>query len=163
MNNPTPQERFDDIKNYDNLKNKGFNFPYLQVKNASYKGLGVFTTEDIKENQIVEFCHCLVLGYPQKYTTDKKILEYTYRTNCSCDDCKKHGQKLLIPFGYGSIYNSAETKEDANCHWYIMFKNKVIIYKALRNIKAGEEILPWFGENYYNFWCKKNKSNINVN
>lgn len=161
MNDLNTQEVYNNLVKYKKLKEHGFNFPYLQVKNAGNKGLGVFVTEDIRENEVIEFCHCLVLEYPQKYTTDKNILEYVYKTNCSCDDCKRHGQKLLIPFGYGGIYNSAETEEDANCKWYTMMKDKVIIYKASRNILAGEEILLWFGQKYYDYWCKKNMPNMN--
>ena len=42
-------------------------------------------------------------------------------------------------------------------------KKIVIIYKATRNIKAGEEILLWFGDKYYNAWCKKYVPKVNVN
>ena len=73
MINPDVQERYKDITEYEKLKNKGFNFPYLQVKKAGYKGLGVFTTQDINQGSIIEFCHCLVLDYPQKYVNDKGI------------------------------------------------------------------------------------------
>lgn len=163
MYSPNPQEIYDDSIKYKSSKDKGFNFPNLVVKDAGYKGLGVFAAQDIKENDIVEFCHSLLLDYPFKYTTDKSIIRYAYSLNCSCDDCKKHGQKLMIPFGYGAIYNSADKEEEKNCNFYILSKDKVIVYKAIRDIKAGEEILLWFGEKYYNAWCKNYIPKVNVN
>ena len=163
MNTPNTQEIYNDLAKYKKLKDQGFNFSSLLVKDAGHKGLGVFTTQDIQENDVIEFCHSLILDYPAKYVTDKNIMRYAYSLNCSCDDCKKHGQKLMIPFGYGAIYNSAEKEEEKNCDWYILSKSNVIIYKATRNIKAGEEILLWFGDKYYNAWCKKYVPKVNVN
>jgi hypothetical protein len=163
MYNPNPQENYNDLVKYKKLKDQGFNFPNLLIKNAGYKGLGVFTTQDIKENSIVEFSHAVMLNNPSNYTTDQSIRRYAYTLNCSCEDCKKHGQKLMIPFGYGAIYNSADKQEEKNCDFYILSKEKVFVYRASRDIKAGEEILLWFGEKYYNAWCKKYIPEVNVN
>ena len=49
-------------------------------------------------------------------------------------------------FGFGCAYN---TSENPNVTWYELPGRKVFEYKALRDIKAGEELLVDYREAVY--------------
>jgi SET domain-containing protein len=143
---------------YELLKINGFNSSHLEIKTASDKGLGVFARQLITKGSIIEYSHCIVLEYPEKYMRDRGIRQYHFLNDCNCEACKRHGKVLLIALGYGSIYNCSESEAEANCRVQSSLEKKLIVFTALRDINPNEEILCWFGQNYYDIWCKKNNA-----
>lgn len=141
---------------YSNLKISGITNKHLQLKQSSIPnaGMGVFAAEDIVVDDAIEFCHSIVLDNRSRYTFDKKLTQYGYMAPCSCQSCKEHGNQVMLPLGFGMIYNSAESKEKANCEYFTIPEEKLVVFIASDNIKAGEEILTWWGEGYYNAWCR---------
>jgi hypothetical protein len=135
------------------LKAEGFFTPHLRVKEAGVKGLGVFADQDIPKGQPIEFCHSIVMEYRNRYQHDPEFRRYSYWANCECEECKRHGSQAVLPLGNGCIYNCADSKDLANCAYQVMAKEKLVIFFSTKDIKAGEEILTWWGEGYYNRYC----------
>jgi SET domain-containing protein len=42
-----------------------------------------------------------------------------------------------VVFGYGSLYNHSES---ANVHFHRDFRNRLMVFKAVRDIALGEEL-----------------------
>lgn len=139
----------------DHLKT-GISGKNLLVKASSIDGagLGVFAQVDFAEQDIIEFCHCVVFDWRRKYIKEPRIEQYAYSPKCECEECKKHGANIVLPLGYGMIYNSAESLEAANCMFFIVPAHRMMAFVAKKPIKAGEEILTWWGQAYYDKWCK---------
>lgn len=124
----------------------GYNNSHLYIKNVNqHKGLGVFPNQNIKEGQIVEFCHCVKIDTPKQWIHDRGLLKYCYWTN--------YGQGVM-PLGYGPIYNSADRQHLRNTDFFIFPEDNLIVFVAQKNITAHEEILVWWGDSYYENWCK---------
>ncbi len=110
---------------------------HLVVKNARGKGRGVFTTKAIKKGAIVEICPTV----PLSIKDGKKVMEtilghYAFEWG-------KNGREAAIALGYGSIYNHSATPNITYDH---KEKKNQIVFTAIRNIRAGEELLS----NYHN-------------
>jgi SET domain-containing protein len=150
------QEQIEKI--WKEVKKDGYTNKHLLVKDAEFKGLGVFAKNGIKQGQIIEFCHSIVLSWKRRYVNDPSIIKYAYWSPCNCSDCQTHGNSGMLLLGNGSIYNSAPTAEERNADFFVYPKLGLGIFVALKPIKAGEEILTWWGQSYYDSWCKKQES-----
>ena len=102
-------------------------------------GYGVFTNKEIQKGEIVEVCYYLEFN-----NVTGEIVDYLFKnTNTST---------LLLPLGYGSIYNHSYTP---NIRWEVLKPDiKIITFTALIDIKDGEELRFNYGEKY---WIDKKK------
>ena len=132
----------------------GYLNPNLGVKRAGLKGLGVFALRDIEEGQDIEFCHAIVMSHRMKYVSDPQLKRYTYWAHCNCQECKNHGSQAVLPLGYGCIYNSADSQGEANAEFRVNASMGFVLFRAKKNIKEGDEILTWWGQGYYDTYCK---------
>lgn len=143
---------------YDYIEKKALGFgnsDRLYIKTAAHKGLGVFAKCNIPKGEVIEYCKCAVLDWRSKYHHDSKLLRYVFADEtCLCNHCKKHGHILMLPLGYGGIYNSADNSENANVKYYLYQASKVIIFVADKDINKDQEILYWRGQEYYDNYCK---------
>ena len=155
INNLNLQNKEEVEEAWSRIKKQGFNNTNLIVKESEGKGLGVFAKEKIKKGEIVEFCHVIVSEWKRKYIHDKSILKYSYWNNCACDDCKRHGGNSMILLGNGSIYNSAESSDLKNVSFSLFASLNLAIFIADKDIQSDEEILTWWGQSYFDSWCKK--------
>jgi len=124
----------------------------VYIKISGNKGFGVFARKDIKPNEVIEYCHSMVLSVYKKDQPDMKLRQYAYTA--------KAGENLtdrinIIPFGYGEIYNSSDTKEEANTTYRIYTEHNLIVFRAIKKIPKDDEILVWWGKGYYDFWINK--------
>jgi hypothetical protein len=142
------------INDWTKIRAEGYSTDHLEIKSDIIKGMGVFAKKDFNKGDIVEYCHSMLYDWREKYIHDRTIMEYAYRHWCDCTDCRNHGGLKITPFGFGSIYNSSETKETANIIHWIFPSHRFMAYEAVREIKKGEELVSWFGEGYYNDFCK---------
>jgi hypothetical protein len=142
------------LADYARLRLTGFQPANLEVRDAGAKGLGVFATDSFARGAIIEYCHVILLGFRHRYTHDPALKQYCYWLNCSCKECKSHGTQGIIALGFGSIYNSADSELEANTTWRAFGKERLIVFIAKREIVPGEEILTWWGQKYYDNWCK---------
>jgi hypothetical protein len=129
----------------------------ITVKESSIPGagLGVFAKTNFLVDDIIEFCPSIVLDWRSRYVQIPKIKQYAYNHTCNCEDCKKHGGYVVIPSGYGMIYNSANSDEEKNARFVVLSGLKLVAFSAVKEIKAGEEILTWWGQSYFDSWCKR--------
>jgi len=139
---------------WDKIKKQGFTNEKTIVKSSLGKGLGVFAKSKIKKGEIIEYCHLMTLAWKSNYVFDQSVKQYAYWGNCPCDDCIRHGNTGMILFGNGSIYNSAESEDSKNLSVSLYPKIKLAVLTADKDIQQNEEILTWFGQNYYDNWCK---------
>jgi SET domain-containing protein len=145
----------DYVAEWKKLKVQGVLNDHLEIKESPGKGMGVFALRDIAEGDVIEYCHAIVLDWRRKYIGESQIRRYAYWSGCPCDDCKKHGDRAVIPLGYGCIYNSAEKQEEANAANHIHVNDSLQVFTAKRPIAAGEEILVWYGQGYLDYWCPR--------
>lgn len=103
----------------------------ITVKRTPKKGLGVFALRDIKEGEIIENAPALIFD-----TKGRKHLEKTLLSHYIYPWRSTRGAALVL--GYGSIYNHSYSP---NADWKQNFKTKCMVYRAIQNIKKGEEIL----------------------
>ena len=105
--------------------------PTIVVKKVTRsKGRGVFAGKSFKKGEIIETCPVINITPKERKTIEKTIFNYyiyPWRSTRS-------GSLVL---GYGSIYNHSFTP---NADWKQDFKTNSMVYKAVRDIKKGEEI-----------------------
>lgn len=102
----------------------------LVVKNISKKGRGVFTRSLIKKGEVVEICPVIILPYKDRKLVDKtKVIDYYFYWGPK--------NQPAIALGYGSLYNHSY---DPNIEYDQNVKKKVIVFKAIKNIKKNEEL-----------------------
>lgn len=153
------------IEAFRGMKEKGFRPPAVTIKNAGHKGLGVFAATGFKAGDPIEFCHAFILEWQAKYQRDSMISKYCFAVPCHCQpapnkppcllDCPKNGHRTMMPMGYGSCYNSSDIQGEANAQWMMFVEESLLVVAAIKDIQDGDEILTWFGQGYYDSWCKK--------
>src|SRR5574343_207342 len=110
---------------------------HLFVSNAGHKGRGVFTSKLLKKGDLIEICPVIEVSYKDHQKMVGHILEnYTFVWNT-----KKRRAAIIL--GYGSLYNHSGKP---NADYLKRLKDGVMIFKALKNIKPGEEITIDYGE-----------------
>jgi len=135
---------------YEELLKSGISNEFIEVKKSQIEGggLGVFAKKDFEKDEVIERCHMIVLDWRSSYPYPPAIPRYAYTFNCDCNECEKYGRKHGISLGYGSIYNTALKREDANAVWYLNIHTPVQIFICAKPIKKGEEILVYYSDGY---------------
>ncbi|MGF7230519.1 SET domain-containing protein [Arachidicoccus sp.] len=106
-------------------------FPFLTIAPSGNKGKGVFTSENIPANTVIEISPVIVLS-----AKERKHLEHTklYHYIFEWGDSRK---KAAVALGYISMYNHSY---DANCEYEMDFEDSSITIKTVKAIKKGEEL-----------------------
>lgn len=102
----------------------------IEIKRTANKGLGVFALKDFQDGEIIESAPVLIFD-----TKGRKNLEKTQLSHYIYPWRSTRGAALV--FGYGSVYNHSYSP---NADWKQNFKTKSMVYRAIKNIKNGEEI-----------------------
>ncbi len=104
----------------------------IEIKKISpSKGWGVFALQNFAVGDIIESCPVLNLT-----PTERKHCEHTMLANYMYP--WKSLKSGVVVWGYGSIYNHSYTP---NADWKQNFKTNCMVYKAIKPIKKGDEIL----------------------
>lgn len=149
------QEKRELLFDYYEYREMGYSNSRIYIKTADHKGLGVFAKEPIKAGEPIEFCHSIVLKWRKKYHHDKALLRYVFSdVHCKCKECRRHGPILMLPLGYGGIYNCSSSEETSNCKYVLFQPKRLIIFIATKDIEPDDEITCWFGEFYYKYYCE---------
>lgn len=128
------------------------NNQYIQSKKIIVKfscpemGVGVFATEDIEKDELIERCPLIQLAWRSQYHGDPQIRKYCFPLHCNCQDCQKNSPRLFISLGYGSLYNH---QDENNCYTSFNYKDLIADYIAIQPIKKGEEIFINYGDKYF--------------
>lgn len=92
---------------------------------------GMYCTEDIQRDSVIEICPIIVIPGEQAREIVRGYVLYEYYF-----EWKK--ESIAIALGYGSLYNHSEKP---NAIFEPDYKSQYIIFKSLKEISAGEEIL----------------------
>jgi len=108
----------------------------IKIMPIKGKGRGVFAMEDIKEGEIIEYCPIIFLSEKEIKFLDNEsdILKFYYLFQYAID-------KHCIMLGYGSIYNHSKDNPNADIDYDTEDPKSFLIFTAIKDIKAGEEIV----------------------
>lgn len=153
-----PSHSQKDIEYLQKLKD-GISLNDIEIKPSKIEGAGtgVFARRRFEPFDVIEYCHVIVFEWREKQLQDISVTKYAYSYSCDCSKCRWDGRKMAMPLGFGAIYNSALTKEEANCEHYVNIHTPVQIFYAVKPIEAGEEILTYYGDAYVNAFLKRKK------
>lgn len=105
--------------------------PSLFIAPAGDRGRGVFTSENIEMGTIIETSPVIVMSAEERKLLDQTLLhDYIFEWGVKKDQC-------CMALGYVPLYNHSYR---ANCEYEMDFDHACISVRAVRFIKAGEEI-----------------------
>lgn len=105
--------------------------PILAIAPSKERGRGVYATEAIEAQTIVEISPVLVLSMEDRKKAEETLL-YNYIFEWG------EGHELgALGMGYISIYNHSY---QPNCSYQMDFENELMTITAIHDIAAGEEL-----------------------
>lgn len=94
-------------------------------------GSGVFTSEFIPKNTVVEVSPVIVMSQEERKLLDKTLLhDYIFEWG-------SRSKKCCMAVGYVPLYNHSY---NSNCEYEMEFDKDIISVIAVKDIKAGEEL-----------------------
>ena len=124
--------------------------PKIEVRKSSIHGYGVFANADIEIGEILEECHFISIGGTSLREEDKAFLSKNDLGKYMFRFPRNTMQEIAWVLGIGSIYNSSPKP---NANWETNEKRRLFIFKSIKNIQKGEEIL--INYQHHLEWCKK--------
>jgi SET domain-containing protein len=105
--------------------------PSLFIAPTDEMGRGVFTSEDIAKDTIIEISPVIVMTGEERMLLDKTLLhDYIFEWGPRRESC-------CMALGYVPLYNHSYK---SNCEYEMDFGQQLITIKTVRFIKAGEEM-----------------------
>lgn len=105
--------------------------PFLFIAPTETMGRGVFTSEYILADTLIEVAPVLVMSGTERKLLDQTLLhDYIFEWGDEKDRC-------CMALGYVSVYNHSYK---SNCEYEMDFDNNLISIKTVRAIEAGEEL-----------------------
>lgn len=112
---------------------------YLFIGDSFNKGRGVFTSEDIAPNTIIEISPVVVMNKKERVLLDQTLLhDYIFEWGFQKNQC-------CLALGYVSVYNHSY---QSNCEYEMDYDEELIRIKTMRFIKAGEELFINYNGNW---------------
>lgn len=112
-------------------------FPPQKIKIAevSGKGLGVVAVQNIAKGEVIEVCPIIFLSEKDTHYTKKEsdLLKFYYLEQALSG-------KHCLMLGYGSLYNHS-ANPNADMDYDPEGGERKVIFEALKDISAGEEIM----------------------
>ena len=105
--------------------------PILVVAPSEKRGRGIFTTEPLPANTVIEISPVLVLSAKERKQVEKTVL-YNYLFEWG-----KKGKKGCVAWGYLSIYNHSY---HANCEYEMDFESQLMTVRTVKAVAKGEEL-----------------------
>jgi len=93
----------------------------------------VFAKDDILQDEIVETCRLLKMGWRSDYHNDPTIRQNTISAKGG-----EGGKDLFIPLGYGALYRKSHV---GNLEIFVSAEKEIIQLKAKQTILKGQEIV----------------------
>ena len=105
--------------------------PFLFIAPTSAMGRGVFTSEYIEEGTVLEIAPVVVMSKEERVFLDQTLLhDYIFEWGPDQSKC-------CMALGYVPIYNHSY---NSNCDYIMDYETETIVIRAVKDIKAGEEI-----------------------
>ena len=108
----------------------------IKVVDVDVKGMGVVATQNIKNGETIEVCPIVFISKKEAgfFEKEKTPLNFYY---LQLDD---YHDKVCLMLGYGSLYNHS-SNPNAEIIYDEESTERVVYFKALKDIMAGEEIV----------------------
>ncbi|MDD5751891.1 MAG: SET domain-containing protein-lysine N-methyltransferase [Candidatus Peribacteraceae bacterium] len=91
----------------------------------------MFSDKPIRKGEIVEVCPAIIISHEEAERCRETLLyEYLF-------DWGEHGGPECLPCGFGLLYNHSS---DPNIEWDTRSGDETIIFTALKDIPADEEL-----------------------
>ncbi len=124
--------------------------PQLYIDHTENKGRGVFTNYEIEAGDIIEIAPVVVMSGEDRKLLDQTLLhDYIFEWGGEKKQC-------AMALGWISVYNHSY---ESNSEYYMDFEEEAMFIKAVRNIRAGEEVTI----NYNGNWNDKKPVWFDVN
>jgi SET domain-containing protein len=117
----------------------------LEVGASVKHGYGVFATEQISSGSIVEECMVCIQTIPlssgilSNYSFAGPLLKLAHESSGNVKYC-------VIPTGFAMIYN--HDSKEPNLEWEHNVDNRLIVFKAKKDILPGEELTHNYGKGF---------------
>lgn len=107
----------------------------VRVESIKGKGRGVIATRAIKKGEIIEYCPVVFVSKKEvSFAKEEKAVLHFYYLN------QPEIKKFCMMLGYGSLYNHSKNP-NVEIDYNMKVAKDYLFFKALKDIKAGEEIL----------------------
>lgn len=116
--------------------NPAYKLEGIEVRKAGDKGRGVFATRAFKRDEVIEISPVVPITHG-----DSEILSCTKLGDYLFSIGGETPTGSAMSLGYAALYNHSAKKE--NCDYVL--NEAVIVVRALRDIKKGEELLFNYG------------------
>ncbi len=103
----------------------------LYIQTTNEMGRGVFTTEQIKANAVIEISPVIVMEKADREHLDKTLLhDYIFEWGANKEQC-------CMALGWIPMYNHSYK---SNCEYFMDFEKMEMAIKTVRKIIKGEEL-----------------------
>ena len=96
---------------------------------------GVYALEPFVDNEVIE--QCPVIQLSKDDVVETPMMDYVFKVN---------DKLYALALGYGSLYNH---RNQPNARWHWDDTKQMIVIRAARAIKPGEEIFISYGKDYF--------------
>jgi SET domain-containing protein len=128
----------------------------IEVRKSKISGYGLFAKKNMKAGEIIEECYYATLELPITGSINKYHYSWPKSEGQHHSDPEMDFTQRRIVFGYASYYNCCKTWEERSVDWYTDSVNDIYVFKAVKDIKKGEELCIYYGDV---FWDEFNKIN----
>ena len=105
--------------------------PCLYIEKSRGKGRGVFTSESLEKDMVIEISPVIVMSGEDRLLLDQTLLhDYIFEWGGEKKQC-------CMALGYVAVYNHSYT---SNCEYEMDYQKQLITIKTIHHIKAGEEL-----------------------
>jgi uncharacterized protein len=114
----------------------------IYVDKSPIQGLGVFASDFIEENELIEECSVLTLPI-QKGDVSGLLLDYRFNYPSGVE-----WEEQVVGLGFASLYNHSESP---NAYWVSDNDKRTFKFIATKKISPGDEIFVYYGDvSYWN-------------
>lgn len=110
--------------------------PCLFIADTETMGKGVFTSESITRDSVIEIAPVIIMSAEERKHLDKTLLhDYIFEWG-------KDASRCAMALGWVPVYNHSYR---ANCEYEMDYETNSITIKTVRPVDAGEELFINYG------------------
>ena len=122
----------------DQMKTKLYRHPNIEIRKSHIHGYGVFATDDIGENTVLE--EVPFISISQGVAHDYAFL--FPRGGTPIEETVGVKNEIVLVFGYASLYNH---NDFPNASWKTDVSDRLFVFFTKTHIKKDEEITVYYG------------------
>lgn len=104
---------------------------FLYIGNSANKGRGVFTSQKISKNTVIEISPVIVMNDKDRKLLDETLLhDYIFEWGYQQSQC-------CMALGYVAVYNHSY---HSNCEYEMNYDEELITVRTIRFVESGEEL-----------------------